>query len=66
MTQRPARATAAGRAYLDLQNFDRRDRRPTDELLQIDALEGFLARLAASEHADGLVLKGGVLARFHR
>jgi hypothetical protein len=44
-----------------LQNLARRDRRPTDELLQIYALEGFLARLAVSEHADRLVLKGGVL-----
>lgn len=61
MTERPTRATAAGRAYLDLQNLARRDRRPTDELLQIYALEGFLARLAISEHADRLVLKGGVL-----
>ncbi|MCH7229662.1 nucleotidyl transferase AbiEii/AbiGii toxin family protein [Glycomyces sp. L485] len=61
MTERPTRATTAGRAYLDLQNLARRDRRPTDELLQIYALEGFLARLAVSEHADRLVLKGGVL-----
>lgn len=61
MTERPTRATAAGRAYLDLQNLARRDRRPTDELLQIYALEGFLARLAVSAHADRLVLKGGVL-----
>jgi hypothetical protein len=61
VTQRPTRATTAGRAYLDLQNLARRDRRPTDELIQIYALEGFLARLAVSEHADRLVLKGGVL-----
>ncbi|MCD0447523.1 nucleotidyl transferase AbiEii/AbiGii toxin family protein [Glycomyces sp. A-F 0318] len=44
-----------------MQNLARRDRRPTDELLQIYALEGFLSRLAVSEHADRLVLKGGVL-----
>jgi hypothetical protein len=58
---RPTRATTAGRAYLDLQNLARRQRRPTDELHQIYALEGFLARLVASPHADKLVLKGGVL-----
>lgn len=61
MTERPTRATAAGRAYLDLQNLARRSRRPTDELLQIYALEGFLARLAVSDYAGRLVLKGGVL-----
>ncbi|MFF5080014.1 nucleotidyl transferase AbiEii/AbiGii toxin family protein [Actinoplanes sp. NPDC000266] len=61
MNDRPTRATVAGRAYLDLQNLARRTRRPTDELHQIYALEGFLARLVESPHADRLVLKGGVL-----
>lgn len=61
MTARPTRATTAGRAYLDLQNLARKQRRPTDELHQIYALEGFLARLAVSRYADQLVLKGGVL-----
>jgi hypothetical protein len=51
----------AGRTYLDLQNLARRQRRPTDELHQLYALEGFLARLAVSPYADRLVLKGGVL-----
>lgn len=58
---RPTRATTDGRAYLDLQNLARRTGRPTDELHQLYALEGFLARLADSEFADRLVLKGGVL-----
>jgi hypothetical protein len=58
---RPTRATADGRAYLDLQNLARRQKRPTDELHALYALEGFLARLSASAHADELVLKGGVL-----
>jgi hypothetical protein len=58
---RPTRATIEGRAYLDLQNLARRQRRPTDELHQLYALEGFLGRLAASEHARRFVLKGGVL-----
>ncbi|MFD2079237.1 Nucleotidyl transferase AbiEii toxin, Type IV TA system [Actinopolymorpha cephalotaxi] len=59
--RRPTRATVEGRAYLDLQNLARRQHRPTDELHQLYALEGFLSRLAISRHADKLVLKGGVL-----
>jgi len=59
--QRPTRATVEGRAYLDLQNLARRQQRPTDELHQLSALEGFLARLTGSMHAERLVLKGGVL-----
>jgi len=58
---RPTRATIDGRAYLDLQNLARRQGRPTDELHQLYGLEGFLARLAASDYADRFVLKGGVL-----
>lgn len=61
MTGRPTRTSVAGRAYLDLQNLARRLGRPTDELHQIYALEGFLARLVVSSYADRLVLKGGVL-----
>jgi predicted nucleotidyltransferase component of viral defense system len=61
VTDRPTRATVAGRAYLDLQNLARRSKRPTDELHQIYALEGFLARLVESDYAERLVLKGGVL-----
>lgn len=57
----PTRATPAGRAYLDLRNKARSDHRPVDELLQLYVLEGFLARLAASNRADQFVLKGGVL-----
>lgn len=60
-SRRPTRATGAGRAYLDLQNLARRQQRPTDELHQLYALEGFLTRLSRSPHADRLVLKGGVL-----
>jgi hypothetical protein len=59
--QRPTRATVEGRAYLDLQNLARSQRRPTDELHQLYALEGFLVRLVESPHAEQLVLKGGVL-----
>ncbi|MGH3736002.1 MAG: nucleotidyl transferase AbiEii/AbiGii toxin family protein [Micromonosporaceae bacterium] len=58
---RPTRASTAGRIYLDLQNLARRTRRNTQDLLQMYALEGFLARLADSSYAQRLVLKGGVL-----
>jgi predicted nucleotidyltransferase component of viral defense system len=57
----PTRATVSGRAYLDVQNLARRTGRPTDELHQLYALEGLLARLAVSPYRDRLVLKGGVL-----
>lgn len=56
-----ARDTPAGRAYHDLRNLARRDGREPAEYFTLFALEGFLARLAASEQADQLVLKGGVL-----
>jgi hypothetical protein len=58
---RATRATVEGRAYLDLQQQARRDARPFDELLALYTLEGFLARLAASQHRRNLVLKGGLL-----
>jgi hypothetical protein len=58
---RPTRATVDGRAYLDLQNLARRQGRPTSELHQLYALEGFLARLARSSFVDHLILKGGAL-----
>jgi nucleotidyltransferase AbiEii toxin of type IV toxin-antitoxin system len=61
VTTRPTRTTVCGRAYLDLQNLARRQKRPTDELHQTSALEGILARLVASPYADRFVLKGGVL-----
>jgi hypothetical protein len=58
---RPTRQTRAGRAYLDLQNLARCNRRPTDELLALYALEGFLDRLSRSADASRFVLKGGTL-----
>ena len=54
-------ATAAGRAYLDLKATAKAQSRLTDEMIQLYVLEGFLARVVASEHAERLVLKGGVL-----
>ncbi|MFA7267021.1 MAG: nucleotidyl transferase AbiEii/AbiGii toxin family protein [Candidatus Nanopelagicales bacterium] len=47
--------------YQSLQRRARVDGRPTDELLTLFALEGFLDRLAKSTHLDSFVLKGGVL-----
>lgn len=58
---KPTRATAEGRAYLDLRAKAARAGRTTAEYLRLYALEGFLARLAVSPHAASLVLKGGVL-----
>ena len=57
----PDRSTAAGAAYLDLRKLAKDTRRPTDELHQLYALEGFLHRLTLSVHASSFVLKGGVL-----
>jgi hypothetical protein len=48
----PTRASVAGRAYLDLQNLGRREKRSTEELLALYALEGFLARLAAPSELE--------------
>ena len=58
---RPIRQTAGGRAYLDLQNRARRERRSTHELLILYVLERWLTRLAASSSASTFVLKGGML-----
>jgi hypothetical protein len=57
----PSRATAAGRAYLDLRKRALAERRPVDELFQFYVLECFLDRLTATSLAERLVLKGGVL-----
>ena len=59
--KRPTRNTEAGRRYLDLQREAKRTGRPTDELIQLYALECFLDRVAHSAYADRFVLKGGVL-----
>jgi predicted nucleotidyltransferase component of viral defense system len=59
--KRATKETAAGRRYLDLQREARRTGRPTDELIQLYALECFLDRLVHSDFAENFVLKGGVL-----
>jgi hypothetical protein len=57
--------TAAGRAYLDLQNQARREGRGTQELLTIYVVERWLARLSRSPYLNDFVLKGGMpLAAF--
>jgi hypothetical protein len=58
---RATKETEAGRRYLDLQRKAKRTGRPTDELIQLYALECFLDRLARSVRVDRFVLKGGVL-----
>jgi hypothetical protein len=57
----PTRASAAGRAYLDLRKLARENHRPVDELLQLYVLEAFLDRLTSSRFTEQFVLKGGVL-----
>lgn len=61
MTGRPTRDDVAGAAYLDLRRAARADGRLTDEYLRLYVLECWMYRLAASRHADRLVIKGGVL-----
>lgn len=61
MTPTPSRDTPAGRAYNDLRNLARKDHRDVAEYLTLYALEGLLARLAASTQTGDFVLKGGVL-----
>ena len=58
---RPTRSTSAVRAYLDLQNRARAERRGTQELLIGYVVERWLARLGRSPHADSFVVKGGTL-----
>jgi hypothetical protein len=59
--KRATRDTVAGQVYLDLQRRAKQDARPFAELLTLYTLEGFLARLSASQHAARLILKGGLL-----
>jgi hypothetical protein len=55
------RSSIAGARYLDLQRKARQTERPTDELIQLYALECFLDRLTRSAFVRNFVLKGGVL-----
>jgi len=58
---RPTRSTAAGQAYLDLQNHARTQGRGTQEFLALYVIERWLARLSMSPYADQFVIKGGIL-----
>ncbi len=58
--RRATRDTIAGRRYLELQRQAKRAGRPTDELIQLYALECFLDRLGRSKYASNFILKGGV------
>jgi hypothetical protein len=49
------------RAYLDLQKLARDQGRNTQQLFELYVHERFLARVAQSQFADKLVLKGGML-----
>lgn len=59
--KRATSKTTAGQRYLALQREAKRTNRPTDELIQLYALECFLDRLTRSQFAENFVLKGGVL-----
>lgn len=58
---RPTRGSAAGRAYLDLQNQARRQMRGTQELLTMYVVERWLSRMSRSAYAEDFILKGGML-----
>ena len=49
------------RVYLDLQKLARDQGRNTQQLFELYIHERFLARVAESQYADRLVLKGGML-----
>lgn len=57
----PTHGSVAGQTYLALRQKARAERRATDELLQLHALEAFIDRLSTAERGRGLVLKGGAL-----
>ncbi len=53
--------TPAGDAALAIQKLARQTGGDVQELMTLYALESLLARIAASDHRDDFVLKGGVL-----
>lgn len=61
MTPNPQHGTPAGDATLAIQRLARQAGGDVQELQTLYVLEALLARLAASEHRDDFVLKGGVL-----
>lgn len=61
MSPNPQHGTPAGDATLAIQRLARQAGGDVQELQTLYVLEALLARLAASEHRDDFVLKGGVL-----
>lgn len=61
MSPNPQAGTPAGDATIALRKLARRTGGDVQELMTLYALEGLLARIAASEYRDDFVLKGGVL-----
>lgn len=55
---RPTRGSAAGRAYLDLQNQARRQKWGTQELLTMYVVERWLSRMLHSAYGKDFILKG--------
>jgi hypothetical protein len=61
VTPGPQHGDAAGDAFLAIQKLARRTGADVQELLTLYALEGLVARVAASRYREDFVLKGGVL-----
>ena len=61
MTPKPQRGTPDGDATLAIQKLARESGADVQELQTLYVLEALLARIAASQHRDDFVLKGGVL-----
>ncbi len=61
MSPNPQHGTPTGDAIIALRKLARQTGGDVQELMTLYALEGLLARIAASECRDDFVLKGGVL-----
>lgn len=61
MSPNPQHGTPASDATIALRKLARQTAGDVQELMTLYALEGLLARIAASEYHDDFVLKGGVL-----
>lgn len=61
MSPNPQHGTPAGDAVIALRKLARQTGEDVQALMTLYALEGLLARIAASEYRDDFVLKGGVL-----
>ena len=61
MSPAPQRGTPSGDAFLALSKLARDTGQDSQDVFTMYALEGLLARLAASAYRDDFVLKGGVL-----